>query len=207
MRLFKRGVIFGKSMYIPRHFEVTDDDEIFAFIEANAFGQIISSLQGKLFSTHIPFLLSSDKQKLMGHLAKQNPQHSDMDKKEVLVTLQGPHAYISPSWYKSPGVPTWNYQAVHIYGMCEVFDDHEKIKTIVDALTRKYESSFQNPWQPDYRAPMLGAIVGIEVTIKEIQCKYKLSQNRPAEDRGQVIEQLENTGSIRLAKTMRRIVG
>jgi len=194
-------------MYIPRHFEVTDDDEIFAFIEANAFGQIISSLQGKLFSTHIPFLLSSDKQKLMGHLAKQNPQHSDMDKKEVLVTLQGPHAYISPSWYKSPGVPTWNYQAVHIYGMCEVFDDHEKIKTIVDALTRKYESSFQNPWQPDYRAPMLGAIVGIEVTIKEIQCKYKLSQNRPAEDRGQVIEQLENTGSIRLAKTMRRIVG
>jgi transcriptional regulator len=194
-------------MYIPRHFEVTDDDEIFAFIEANAFGQIISSLQGKLFSTHIPFLLSSDKQKLVGHLAKQNPQHSDMDKQEVLVTLQGPHAYISPSWYKSPGVPTWNYQAVHIYGVCEVFDDHEIIKTIVDTLTRKYESSFQNPWQPDYKTPMLGAIVGIEVTIKEIQCKYKLSQNRPAEDREQVIERLEITGSIRLAKTMRRIVG
>ena len=194
-------------MYIPRHFKVTDDDEIFAFIEANSFGQIISSIEDKLFASHIPFLLSGDKQKLVGHLAKQNPQHSDMDKQEVLVTLQGPHAYISPSWYQSPGVPTWNYQAVHIYGVCEAFDDHEKIKLIVDSLTRKFESSFQNPWQPDYKAPMLGAIVGIEVSIKEIECKYKLSQNRPAEDREQVIEQLENTGSIGLARAMRRIVG
>ena len=191
-------------MYIPRHFEVTDHDEIFAFIEANGFGQIISLLQGKLFSTHIPFLLSSDKQKLVGHLAKQNPQHFDMDKQEVLVTLQGPHDYISPSWYQSPGVPTWNYQAVHIYGVCEVFDDHEKINIIVDSLTEKYESSFEVPWLPDYKASMLGAIVGIEVSIKEIQCKYKLSQNRPEGDREQVIKQLENTGSGSLAEAMRR---
>jgi len=194
-------------MYIPKHFEVTDDDEIFAFIEANGFGQIISSLQGKLFSTHIPFLLSSNKKQLLGHLAKSNPHHSAMHKQQVLVTLQGPHSYISPSWYRSPGVPTWNYQAVHIYGVCKVFDDHEKIKIIVDSLTEKYESSFQVPWLPDYKTSMLGAIVGIEVTIGEIQCKYKLSQNRPDEDREQVIEQLENTGSIRLAKTMRRIIG
>ena len=191
-------------MYIPRHFEVTDHDEIFAFIEANGFGQIISSLQGKLFSTHIPFLLSSDKQKLVAHLAKLNPQHSDMDKQEVLVTLQGPHDYISPSWYQSPGVPTWNYQAVHIYGVCEVFDDPEKINIIVDSLTEKYESSFEVPWLPDYKASMLGAIVGIEINIKEIQCKYKLSQNRPEGDREQVIKQLENTGSGSLAEAMRR---
>ena len=191
-------------MYIPRHFEVTDNDEIFAFIDANAFGQIISSVQGKLFSSHIPFLLSSNKQKLVGHLAKQNPQHADIDQQDVLVTLLGPHAYISPSWYKSPGVPTWNYQAVHIYGACKVFDAHEKLKTLVESLTDKYESSFQVPWQPDYKASMLGAIVGIEVTIDEIQCKYKLSQNRSAEDREQVILQLENTGSIDLAGAVRR---
>ena len=191
-------------MYIPRHFEVTDHDEIFAFIEANGFGQIISSVQGKLFSSHIPFLLSSNKQKLVGHLAKQNPQLADIDQQDVLITLLGPHAYISPSWYKSPGVPTWDYQAVHIYGACKVFDAHEKLKTLVESLTDKYESSFQVPWQPDYKASMLGAIVGIEVTIDEIQCKYKLSQNRSTEDREQVILQLENTGSIDLAGAVRR---
>ena len=193
-----------KIMYIPRHFEVTEDDQIFAFIEANGFGQLISSVQGKLFSSHIPFLLSSDRLKLVGHLAKQNPQHTDIDNQEVLVSLQGPHSYISPSWYSSPGVPTWNYQAVHIYGLCQVFDDHEKIKILVDSLTRKYESSFQIPWQPDYKASMLGAIIGIEVTIGEIQGKFKLSQNRPAEDKEQVIEELTNTGSINLARAMRR---
>ena len=191
-------------MYIPRHFEVTDDDQIIAFIEANGFGQLISSVQGKLFSSHIPFLLSSDRLKLVGHLAKQNPQHNDIDNQEVLVSLQGPHSYISPSWYSSPGVPTWNYQAVHIYGVCQVFVDREKIKLLVDSLTRKYESSFQIPWQPDYKASMLGAIIGIEVTIDDIQCKFKLSQNRPAEDKEQVIEQLSKSGSINLASAMRR---
>ncbi len=191
-------------MYITRHFEVTDDDHIFAFIEANGFGQLISSVQGKLFSSHIPFLLSSDRLKLVGHLAKQNPQHTDIDNREVLVSLQGPHSYISPSWYSSPGVPTWNYQAVHIYGLCKVFDDREKLKLLVDSLTRKYESSFQIPWQPDYKASMLGAIIGIEVTIDEIQGKFKLSQNRPAEDKERVIEQLSKSGSINLASAMRR---
>ena len=194
----------GKSMYIPKHFEVTDDDQIFAFIEDNGFGQLISSVQGKLFSSHIPFLLSSDKQKLVGHLAKQNPQHSDIDTQSVLVTLQGPHAYISPSWYRSLGVPTWNYQAVHIYGVCQVFDDREKLKILLESLTGKYESAFQVPWQPDYKASMLGAIIGIEITIDEIQGKFKLSQNRPAKDKQRVIEQLSKSGSINLARAMRR---
>lgn len=190
-------------MYIPRHFEVTDNEEIFAFVESNTFGQLISSYQGGLFSTHIPFLVSEDKTRLLGHLAKQNPQHLDIEYQEVLVTLEGPHDYISPSWYRSPGVPTWNYQAVHIYGVCNVFHDSEQIKKVVDTLTNKNESAFQEPWQPDYKASMLDAIVGIEIVISKIQCKYKLSQNRSAQDQKQVAEQLEKLGSHELARAMR----
>ena len=51
----------------------------------------------------MPFLVSSDKKKMIGHVAKQNPQYSEIDGQEVLITLQGPHDYISPSWYSSPG--------------------------------------------------------------------------------------------------------
>jgi transcriptional regulator len=90
-------------MYIPKHFEVTDEGEIFSFIEANAFGQLVSSVARRPFSTHMPFLVSSDKKKMIGHVAKQNPQYSEIDGQEVLITLQGPHDYISPSWYSSPG--------------------------------------------------------------------------------------------------------
>jgi transcriptional regulator len=101
-------------------------------------------------------------------------------------------------------VPTWNYQAVHIYGPCKVFKNPQEIEEIVDALTTKYEAAFEVPWQPEYKSTMLGAIVGIEVTISEIQCKYKLSQNRPSEDRAKVIEQLRIVGSNKLADAMAR---
>jgi transcriptional regulator len=189
-------------MYIPNHFHITDKAEIHAFIEANAFGQLISTIEGRLFSTHIPVLLAEDGNRLLGHLAKANPQWQSIDDQEVLITLQGPHDYISPSWYCSPGVPTWNYQAVHIYGTCQVFHDVSKLKQIVDALTRKFESSFAEPWKPDYKASMLRGIVGIEVEITEIQCKYKLNQNRSDEDQAQVIKALSSRGSEQVAKAM-----
>ena len=189
-------------MYIPRHFEVTDKEEIFAFVEANGFGELISTVGGRPFSTHIPFLLSENNSKIVGHLAVQNPQHSEISGQEVLITLQGVHDYISPSWYSAPGVPTWNYQSVHIYGYARVFTDPENVRPVVDALTEKYEAGFSQPWQPEYRDTMLSAIVGIEISITEMQCKYKLSQNRSAQDRLQVIAQLKEHGSLELAAAM-----
>lgn len=191
-------------MYIPKHFEVNDKEEIFAFAKANAFGQLISNVDGRFFSTHIPFLFSEDRTKVFGHLAKQNPQCSELDGQEVLITLEGPHGYVSPSWYSARGVPTWNYQALHIYGHAKIFTDSDQLKDMVDLLTEKYESAFEQPWQPEYKASMLVAIVGLEITIGEIQCQYKLSQNRSSQDRGQVIEQLKSLASNSLAQAMER---
>ena len=141
---------------------------------------------------------------MIGHLAKVNPQAHDIENSDVLITLQGAHDYISPSWYEGVGVPTWNYQAVHVYGKCKTFDEPEDLKTVVDTLTEKYESYFDKPWQPNYKANMLGAIIGFEVEISDIQAQYKLSQNRSDQDRKQVIEALENLGSTELAKEMKR---
>lgn len=191
-------------MYLPKHFEVSDNDEIFAFMEQYSFGQLISNANGRLFSTHIPFLISREENQLIGHLAKANPQHKTLEGQEILVTMQGAHDYVSPSWFETPGVPTWNYQAVHVYGHCEVIEEPERIAGIVDALTHKHESAFEEPWQPEYREAMLNAIVGIEVTISEIQAKYKLSQNRSEQDQNQIADGLETKGSMGLAGEMRR---
>lgn len=192
-------------MFIPKTFKVTDENEIHAFIQANAFGQLISSKDGRLLSSHIPFLLSDDKTKLIGHLTKVNPQVQDIENQQVLITLQGAHDYISPSWYEGAGVPTWNYQAVHIYGQCKTFDNPDALKEVVDTLTAKYESGFDEPWQPNYKAAMLAAIIGFEVTISDIQAQYKLSQNKSDQDRKRVIEELEKLGSNDLAKAMKRV--
>lgn len=193
-------------MYIPKHFKVTDKEEILTFIKANAFGQLISLVEGKLFSSHIPFMLDTENKSLLCHIAKNNPQWEDIEDQEVLITFQGPHDYVSPSWYNSPGVPTWNYQSVHIYGKPKLITEPEKLSSLVNELTGMYESSFEHPWKPEYKAAMLKAIIGIEIKITDMQCKYKLSQNRSEDDRLQVIEEHKKRGSTQLAQATKNKV-
>ena len=190
-------------MYIPQQFEVTEDQQIIAFIKANAFGQLISKVNGRLFSSHLPFLLSDDKRSLICHVAKQNPQWEGIEGQEVLVTFQGPHDYVSPSWYETPGVPTWNYQSVHVYGKPELVTEAQQLSRIISDLTAVYESSQETPWEPEYKDSLLNVIVGIEIAITEFQCKYKLSQNRSDTDRRQVAEKLSERGSVPLSMAMK----
>lgn len=190
-------------MYIPKHFEIKDEAEIERFIEANSFGQLISIHDEAIVSTHMPFLFDASNRILVAHLARANPQWQQIEQQKVLITLQGDHAYISPNWYGSAGVPTWNYQAVHIEGVAKSFDDPDKLKTVVDTLSKKNESNYENPWIPDYAASMLRGIVGIEIAITSIQCKYKLSQNRSAQDQSQVKDQLVIFGHEALANSMK----
>jgi transcriptional regulator len=191
-------------MYVPDHFKVADEAEIFAFIDANAFGQLISVDAGRPFASHLPFLIASDHKTLICHLARQNPQWQQLDGQQVLITFLGAHDYISPSWYQNPGVPTWNYQAVHIYGHCRVFEDADALAEVVETLSQRYESGFDKPWQPQYRDAMLKAIIGVEISIDEIEAKYKLSQNRPAADQQGVVDNLDELGSQALADEMRK---
>lgn len=189
-------------MYIPDHFKVDDEDEIFSFLQANAFGQLISRVNGRLFCSHIPFLMGNDRKYLRAHLAKANAQWRELDGQEVLITFQGGHDYVSPSWYKSVGVPTWNYQAVHVYANCQIINDEQGLSEIVDELTRVYESSFEQPWQPSYSATMLKAIVGLRLEITDIQCKYKISQNRILDDQKNVAEQFQQRADKALYQAM-----
>ena len=191
-------------MYIPKHFEISDETEISKFIEANSFGQLISLIDTEIVSTHIPFLFDAESRVLLAHMAKANPQWQQIQEQKVLVTLQGEHAYISPCWYESAGVPTWNYQAVHIRGIAESFTDPKKLKRVVDKLTEQNESGYPDPWQSDYAASMLRGVIGIEISITSIQCKFKLSQNRSVQDQSNVKVQLANRGHEALANEMNK---
>lgn len=183
-------------MYVPRHFGEDDADKVARLIAENAFGMLVTVAGGRPFASHIPFLHNRGRNVLLGHLARANPQwrqfSSDTD---VMVAFHGPHGYISPSWYRTPGVPTWNYAVVHVYGRARALEDRDATQSIVEQLSAKYERYSERPWTPEYDPRMLDAIVGIEVAVSEVQGKFKLSQNRPAEDRIAVIEQLEVSGS------------
>jgi transcriptional regulator len=192
-------------MYIPDQFKVEAEEEIFNFLQANAFGQLISKVNGRLFCSHIPFLISRDRKYLLAHLAKANDQWRELEGQEVLITFQGGHEYVSPSWYKSAGVPTWNYQAVHIYANCQLITDEADLSKIVDELTQLYESSFEQPWQPSYASSMLKAIVGLRLEITDIQCKYKISQNRIIDDQKNVTEQFKQR-NVALYQAMKQSI-
>ena len=192
-------------MYIPSSFVISDKTTINPFIHDHAFGQLISLHNKKLFSTHMPFVFDEKSNVLLGHVAKANPQHQDLEGQEAMVTITGAHGYISPSWYVSKSVPTWNYQAVHIYGQCKLFTDAERLKQLVDTLTVKYESDLPQPWQPDYQTNMLNGIVGIEFQISKIECKFKLNQNKTAEDIQGVINHLDPVKQADLLAAMQSV--
>ena len=178
-------------MYTPRHFAEHDPGKIAALIRDNPFGTLVSMADGQTEVSHLPFLYDQEAGVLLGHVARANPHWQTIGTaREVLVIFQGPHAYVSPSWYSSPGVPTWNYAVVHVRGQVRIFDETERLQPVVDTLTRKYESQEPEPWYGPYDLRMLENIVGVEICITGIQAKFKLSQNRPAEDRAAVSARL-----------------
>ncbi|MFJ7647485.1 FMN-binding negative transcriptional regulator [Lysinibacillus sp. NPDC097279] len=186
-------------MYIPKYYKVTDVNEIEQFIQMNSFATLVTTKQGKPIATHLPLMFNKKGEDcyLTGHMAYGNPQWRTFETSEdVLVMFQGPHAYISSSWYEQENVPTWNYQSVHIYGHATILEKEELVEDLTKLLV-KYESNRENPilWEslsPELLEKEMKGIVGFKIKIGEIQAAYKLSQNRNEADYINIIDQLKN---------------
>ncbi|MBY0579533.1 MAG: FMN-binding negative transcriptional regulator [Burkholderiales bacterium] len=192
-------------MYIPEHFEEKDPERIGALIEDHPFGMLVTVQDGLPCVNHLPFLFEAQAGRLLGHMARANPQWTHLaDAKEVLVVFQGPNAYVSPSWYASAGVPTWNYAVVHLRGKPSLIEDESRIESLIERLTLKHESKMKNPWDAgDRRSKLFNKIVGFEIEVTEIRGKFKLSQNRPHEDRCRVAQELAGSGGFMDAEVAR----
>jgi transcriptional regulator len=134
-------------------------------------------------------------------MARANPQWKHFGDDDVLTIFQGPHAYVSPRWYETgPAVPTWNYTAVHVYGVPQIITDHSRICDLLQTMVETYESSADNPWTGDipaeFRDSLIESIVAFEIPIRHIEAKFKLSQNRPKADQRGACDQLRS-GSAR----------
>lgn len=188
-------------MYIPKYFKVTDVNEIHGFIQKNSFGTLVTTKKGRPIATHLPFGFTKQSEDfyITGHMAYGNPQWRTFETNDdVLVMFQGPHAYVSSSWYSKENVPTWNYEAVHVYGKASILPREELIEDLKNML-EKYEGHRENPvlWDtltPDLLESELKGIVGFKIKVEEIQAAYKLSQNRNEADYRNIVENLRNEG-------------
>ena len=203
-------------VYLPPAFTEKRDDVLLAFVERHDFALLVSHGAEGMIASQIPVLVERREGRVLlsGHLARPNPQVADLQAGgQVLVIFQGPHAYISPSWYEGgPAVPTWNYASVHAYGAARAITDPAWLRNMLQALSERHESREPAPpWrlqdQPEpYVDSMLKGIVGFEIAVERLEGKFKLSQNRPAGDRPRIIAALEareDTDSRAVAGLMR----
>jgi transcriptional regulator len=180
-------------------------------IRRTGLATLVTLSQDGLIASHVPMLLDAEPAPygtLVGHLARPNPQARGAIG-EALAIFQGPEAYITPSWYatkRATGkvVPTWNYVAIHAYGTVEFFDDRDRLREVVTRLTERQETPRADPWAvtdapADFTQGMLNGIVGFVLPIARLEGKWKMSQNRPVEDRAGVIAGLEAEGQEEVA--------
>ncbi|HMO57916.1 MAG TPA: FMN-binding negative transcriptional regulator [Roseiflexaceae bacterium] len=190
-------------MYIPHANREDDPAILLAFMREHAFITLVSILDGIPFASHVPVALRDDAGQftIIGHLAKANPQWRTFGTGEALAIFNGPHAYISPSLYeKHESVPTWNYIAVHAYGVPQpVFfnDAHAALEGSLRELIATYEAAYQTHWESlpvKFREGMLQGVVGFEIAVTRLEGKYKLSQNRSHTDQHTVAHALLASG-------------
>lgn len=184
-------------MYLPNHFAVTDTDEIKRFIETIRLGALVTHDDQGYFGTHLPWILDGKAEvgsTMIGHVARANLHWQQcVGGRQAMVIFTGANAYVTPNWYPTKQethkiVPTWAYQAVHITGRVESFDDPAELEAAVHALSEVMERPQPQPWSVDqaprdYLEMMLKGIVGIRLTIEKIEAKYKLDQNKKEQDR------------------------
>lgn len=196
-------------MYLPRHFTVTDIAWIGRFVDAAATATLVTFDGMRPVATLLPVIWERPADlpdgdapgqygRLLGHIALANDQwQTAAPGAEGLAIVTGPEAYISPAWYESKArhgrvVPTWNYEAVHLTGPVAFHRDPEWLRGVVTRLTGRHEAGREHPWAvsdapPEYIDGQLRAIVGVELTVRSVEAKRKLSQNRAEQDQAGVV--------------------
>lgn len=176
-------------MYTPSHFKVEDERTLREFMREYSFATLVS-FRPEPAVTHLPLALREEPElRLLGHVARANRHWQSFDGQgEVLAVFRGPHGYVSPALYENPvSVPTWNYAVAHAYGTAHPREDTE---TVLEEIIKFYDPSYLPRWRSlpeEYRERAKKMIVAFEIRVGRLEGKFKLSQDRPREDRENII--------------------
>ena len=198
-------------------FAMTDVAELRRLVDANPWVSLVSATDDGLVASHYAVMLDEDRDDLtiVGHVGKPDDLIHGLGERELLVIVQGPHGYISPSWYgDGPNVPTWNFVSAHLSGIPEMLSTEENLE-VLDRLVARFEGGMPEPrlmWErpndPDYVRRLERGTVGFRLTPTRVVAKRKLSQNRPHETVETIIAELAAGASPyadpRLADEMQR---
>ncbi len=204
-------------MFLQRIFASDDLRRLDALIDADPFVTLVTSRDdGTPIASQVPVLYRRDGNDVLieGHWAKANAQ-APHDGKPALLIVNGPHAYVSASWYpdkiEQARVPTWNYCTAHLHGVLEGFDDEASLIDLLSRTSARFEAGVGGDWRFDPDNPaervQIRGISGFRLRPVRIEIKDKLSQNHPRANREAVITQLEQhdgAGAREIARLMQQ---
>ncbi|MCW6004998.1 FMN-binding negative transcriptional regulator [Micromonospora sp. CPCC 205371] len=190
---------------------ITDEAEVHALIRDHGWATLVTGTPGGLAVSHLPVVPDADSLMVLGHLARADADLHELGRHEVALVVQGPHGYISPSWYTGgPYVPTWNFVVAHLYGRPEVLDADETYR-VLDRTVEHFERHRTVPWRLDsvsgYAHRIAGGAVAFRLRPDRVVGKAKLSQDKPAADVASVVAALDHDpahANPALAEAMRR---
>ncbi len=201
-------------LYEPRHFRVDDRALAVEIMLAHPFATLVSVLDGQPAITHLPLHVMHEGADLhlIGHIARANGHGAALDGQTATAIFDGGNAFISPSLYATrEAVPTWNYIAVHVTGRVECMDDSEAKERVLKTLIDRHDVAYRAQWDDElsetYKERQKGAIIGLRLHAERVQAKFKLSQNRPAEDQRRVRAAMEagDASAQALGRWMQRL--
>jgi len=200
-------------VYSPPYNRLQDRAQLVAFMRQHNFPVLVTGSGGSLRASHLPALVQEKGGELAldMHMARANEQWRHFDDTEALVIFSGPHAYISPRWYEdTERVPTWNYAAVHAYGVPQLVED----RAAKHASQRRLVATLDPQWLPkfdalrgEYVERMLAAIVNFRIPVVRLETRWKLSQNRGRREMELIAAALEESGEAALAALTRHHMG
>jgi len=200
-------------MYSPKHHREEDRRKILDFIHQNEFATLVAYDGEKPVASHLLLELVEDGETILinGHMSKANSLWKLFEKnQEVLIIFQGPHTYVSATWYDHLNVPTWNYQSVHAYGRPRLVTGYGETHGILSRLIQKHDpgSSYRLESLPqDFVQAHINGIMAFQVEVTRLEAAFKLSQNRDDNNYRNVIAELEKRedgSSHAVAQAMRR---
>ena len=187
----------------------SDDHAMMAgLVEDIGFGMIFCQTPDGPRVAHAP-LMSAGEGKWRFHLARANALSGHLDGATALVTVNGPHGYVSPRWYANRDtVPTWDYVAIEMEGPVKQLSEEELDAMLYEMVDHHEGRLGGEAWQsdeasPDMWAKLLKGITGFEIEAQIVRPTFKLSQKKSPAEREAIASGVEAAGNDSLAKVMR----
>lgn len=194
------------------HFMLTDPEEVKRLIRENPWATFVSHTANGLVASHYPVMVDEDADELtiVSHFGRPDERNHELGRHEMLVIIQGPHDYVSASWY-DPGLlaSTWNHVTAHLYGVPEILSEEENyrvLSALTDHLEHPYPEGRSLDQDENWSRNLAKGATSLRMRVTRFDARAKLSQNKPQHTTQRVTHELEKSNP-RLAEEMRRVQG